>query len=206
MSLDTYANFQTAVLDRLNRSNDATLKIADAISIAEKRILRRLQYVPALETSATDTTVAGTAVYALPDDFGHLRMIYLDGNSANPLDFMTPHSAQLKYGNQGNSRPVAYSIEGSNYRLSYTPDSAYTVNILYYKKPTELSDANTSNEILANWPDALMYGTIVELAKQMRDPALREENEQYFQATIKEALDEEQAKGYSGSGRRVRVV
>lgn len=206
MSLDTYANFQTAVKDRLNRPNDTTLKIVDAISIAEKRVLRRLKGTPTLEGTATDAAIAGASTYALPSDFGALRMIYLDGNSGNPLDFMTPHSAQMKYGNQGNSRPVAFSIEGSNYKLHCTPDSNYTVNILYYKKPAELSDSNTTNEILANWPDALMYGTIVELAKQMRDPALRQENNEFFNEAIADIEDDEKSKGWGGSGRRVRVI
>jgi hypothetical protein len=42
------------------------------------------------------------------------------------------------------------------------PDTTYTVYMLYYASPAFLSDSNTSNVFMANCPDLLLYGALVE--------------------------------------------
>ena len=42
------------------------------------------------------------------------------------------------------------------------PDAAYVLDMLYYYKPTVLSDANSSNVFLANYPDAVLYGALAQ--------------------------------------------
>jgi hypothetical protein len=48
------------------------------------------------------------------------------------------------------------------FELAPTPDSNYTLELLYFAAPTYLSDSNTSNVFMANAPDALLYAALLE--------------------------------------------
>jgi hypothetical protein len=48
------------------------------------------------------------------------------------------------------------------FELAPTPDSNYTLELLYFAAPTYLSDSNTSNVFMANAPDALLYASLLE--------------------------------------------
>jgi hypothetical protein len=53
-------------------------------------------------------------------------------------------------------------LRAAEIELAPIPDTAYSLVMLYYAKPTPLSDSNTSNVFLANAPDALLYGALLE--------------------------------------------
>lgn len=58
--------------------------------------------------------------------------------------------------------PKFYTTTGTQFIFSPIPDSAYSVQLLYYADPPVLSDVNTSNVWLANCPDALLYAALGE--------------------------------------------
>ena len=58
--------------------------------------------------------------------------------------------------------PLYFAITGQNIELIPTPDSAYTLEIIYYTKITALSSSNTSNWLLEDHNDAYLFGTLVQ--------------------------------------------
>jgi len=66
------------------------------------------------------------------------------------------------YAGSNKGKPKAYSIIGNDIQLRPTPDSAYEIEMLYYKYFTPLSDSAPTNEMLTNHPDAYLYGALVE--------------------------------------------
>ena len=64
-----------------------------------------------------------------------------------------------------------FTILASEFVLAPEPDTNYTLEILYYAKPTVLSDANASNVFLANYPDALLYATLAEAEPYLMNDA-----------------------------------
>ena len=44
------------------------------------------------------------------------------------------------------------------------PNSATTLQVNYYKKLDTLSDSNTTNTILTNYPELYLYGALAESA------------------------------------------
>jgi len=66
------------------------------------------------------------------------------------------------YAGSNKGKPKAYSIIGNNIQLRPLPDSAYEIEMLYYKYFTPLSDSNTTNDMLTNHPDVYLYGSLVE--------------------------------------------
>ena len=157
MALDTYANLQTAIANFLAR-DDLTTEIVDFIKLTEADFNRRLR-VRAMETVNTSFSI-DAETEALPTGFLQTRSFILATNPKTALQFMTPfHQAETQGGSES-GRPRAYSIEGTNFRFSPSPDSTYTATIVFYKAFDTLSSSTTTNHILTNHPDVYLYGSL----------------------------------------------
>lgn len=160
MSLSSYSALQESLLLWLARPGDTTIPIADCITLFESDASRKLR-VHQQELSDDTVTVAGTASYALPDDFLEARKVsYI---AANPLvlDYMTPAVLDDTWGIvQG--VPQNYTIENENFRLGPVPADVYTIRIEYFSTIPALSDSNTSNWLLSTAPDAYLFGSLAE--------------------------------------------
>ena len=160
MALANYSDLKTTVANYLGRS-DLTSQIPDFISLAEIRLNRNLRIRQMLQ-SATAQTTGGDATVGLPSDFLELRDIYIAGNPRITLSYLSPSAFSRDARADQSGRPVFYTMSGSEFILAPLPDTAYTLTMLYYAKPTALSDANTSNVFMANAADCLLYGALLE--------------------------------------------
>jgi hypothetical protein len=58
--------------------------------------------------------------------------------------------------------PKQYTTLDTEFKFAPIPDSNYSAPLLYYGAPPYLSDSNTSNVFLVNYPDALIYASLGE--------------------------------------------
>jgi hypothetical protein len=160
MALDTYAALQAAVADYLARS-DLTSQIPDFITLNESRMNKvlRTRYQ---ETVSTITIDAATE--ALPTDFLEARTFVLSSSPNVVLEFMSPTDLETTYASGAAGRPLNFAIIGSNFKFGPTPDATYSGSLTYYAKIPALSDSNTTNWLLTNYPDLYLYGTLMEAA------------------------------------------
>ena len=160
MAFSTYAQLQSTIADYLARS-DLTEQIKDFITLAETRLSRDLR-IRQMLTYTTLTTTASTATLNLPADFLQLKDIHLVTNPVYTLKYMSPSNFFRNTDTVVTALPKFYTTTGTQFIFSPIPDSAYTVQLLYYADPAALSDTNTSNVWLANCPDALLYAALGE--------------------------------------------
>jgi hypothetical protein len=160
MSLTNYSDLKTSVANYLGRS-DLTAQIPDFISLAEIRLNRSLRIRQMLKT-VTSSTAGGDSTVGLPSDFLELRDIYIAGNPRITLSYLSPSAFSRDARADQSGRPVFYTMSGAEFVLAPLPDTTYTLTMLYYAKPTALSDANTSNVFMANAADCLLYGALLE--------------------------------------------
>ena len=116
-----------------------------------------------MAVNSTDTTVSGTKYISLPTGF--LEFIAIQNTSASPqteLQYMAPNELNRVYVDAGKSLPVYYTIIGDKVYFGPTPDNTYTINMYYYKRITGLSDSNTTNDILTNYQELYLYGSLLE--------------------------------------------
>ena len=160
MSLSTYSDLKTSVANYLGRS-DLTSQIPDFITLAELRLSRDIRTRRMLKTATATMTIADATV-GLPSDFLAIRDVFIQGSPRTTVSYLSPSafSANSRADEQG--LPVFYTMRSNEFEFAPKPDSAYVVQMLYYFTPTVLSDNNTSNEFLANYPDALLYGSLLE--------------------------------------------
>lgn len=153
MSIATYAELKASAANWLHRS-DLTPVIPDFITLFEafaNRILR----IRAMEKTATITMVNG--VGDLPADF--LEAIAF-GNDERNLNYLTPLQST-------GADPGAYSFDGLTIRTT-TGTAGATVLRYYAKFALGPGDAST-NWLLANAPDAYLFGTLTEAAPYIAD-------------------------------------
>lgn len=155
MALDSYSGLVTALESWMNRS-DLTAQIPDFITLFEARMNRRLR-VPQMESTVTAS--ADSETVALPDDYLQLREVRVEDDAINA---MAPQALHERYQDSSSTTPSAYSILGESLVLGPAPDTANPVDveITYYQKIPALTSANTSNWLLADYPDSYLYGVL----------------------------------------------
>jgi hypothetical protein len=160
MAITNYTGLKASVASYLGRS-DLTAQIPDFITLAEYRLQRNLRVRQMLKTATANTT-AGDSTVGLPSDFLELRDIYIDARPRFTLSYLSPSAFSRDARAADSGRPNFYTLRAAEIELAPIPDTAYSLVMLYYAKPTPLSDSNTSNVFLANAPDALLYGALLE--------------------------------------------
>ena len=179
MAIDTYAKLQSEILDTLNRTDLAAPvteftpgpiegAVMRAISKAERRIVRRLR-TREFETSTTIATAAGTETVALPTDFLMMRTLILAQNPVVVLAQMDFSALYREVPGAAPGCPRAYAAFGTALYLRPIPDSVRSLKMFYYTAPAPLSAENTSNTLLAKYPDLLLYGALIEITAHVED-------------------------------------
>jgi len=156
MALNNYSNLQTSIANFLAR-DDLTTEIVDFIALTEADFNRRLR-IRAMENSSSFTIDSETET--LPTGFLQVRSFVIPTNPKTALQFMTPFHQAETQGSSETGKPRAYSIEGTNFRFSPTPDATYTATLVFYKAFDALSVSVATNHILTNHPDVYLYGAL----------------------------------------------
>jgi len=160
MAISTYAELQTTIASYLARS-DLTAMIPDFIRLAETRLRRELRIRQMLKVSTT-TTTAGDATIELPSDFLQMRDLHLQTNPVTSLEYQSPSALFRNARTTDSGLPHQYTVLAEEFQLAPIPDSAYTLNLLYYSAPPFLSNTNTTNAFINTCPDLLLYGALGE--------------------------------------------
>ena len=198
MALSNYTELKSSVANYLNR-NDLTSSIPDFITLTEGKLNRDLR-IRASVVRAETTTTANTAFYNLPSDIIELKNITRDtSNASYALSYMSLESASSEYGGFSSGTPRAYSSVGDTIKLLPTPDSTYTIGINYYKKLTALSDSNTTNTILENYPDLYLFGSCFEGALFLNDTEQSQRFGAIYAKVLQDVMLLEDRAEYSGT-------
>jgi hypothetical protein len=169
MSFTSYSDLQTTIAGYLARS-DLTTQIPDFIRLAETRLRRDLRIRQMLK-SVTTSTVAADSTVELPSDFLEVRDLIISGNPPQPLNYASPSAFSRNTRTWESGKPLDYTVLANDFQLAPIPDAVYTVKMLYFAAPTFLSDSNTSNVFLANTPDVLLYGSLLEAEPYLMNDA-----------------------------------
>lgn len=204
MSLATYSDLTTSIASWLNRT-DLTSVIPDFVTLAEARISRDLR-LRSQVTSATLTTTAGTQTVALPTGWLEFENLTVTGSPDSVLNYVNIQHLDTKYpANDYTGKPVVYSIEGSNVLLGPTPDAAYSIAVLYYKRFDPLSTTPT-NWLLTNHPGIYLWGALCESAPFLKDDQRALVWETKYRNEL-DALNKSDTEAqFSGSLLKVRIV
>jgi hypothetical protein len=182
MALDTYDGLKSTVADFLMRG-DLTAAIPGFVTLAEAQMVRRFvtrirqnMPVPRRLMQRTDASItAGTEFFAVPTGFLGPRVLTLklaDG-CTKELDYLPLEAFQREKarGWAAQCRPIYYTVVGEEFQILPVADADYSVELFCLARPLALSASNASNWILADHPDAYLYGALAQSAPYLREDA-----------------------------------
>ena len=165
MSISTYAELQTAIADFLNRS-DLTSIIPTFIDLAESKIAQDLRH---RNQEKRATAPLNERFEILPPDFLEMRRLTLsDGTQIRPMSGDWIAEQRERY-NDTAGKPKYYYMTANEIEFYPTPDDTYTMTMLYYARIPALSESETSNWVLINFPDVYLYGALYHSAGYLKD-------------------------------------
>jgi hypothetical protein len=148
--------------------------------------------------SATTSMTAGDATVALPTDFLEIRNLFTQGNPRMPVTYLSPSAFTRDARADESGLPFFYTVLASDFQFAPIPDTTYVLEILYYAKPTVLSSTTASNVFLANYPDALLYASLLEAEPYLINDARSQTWATLYDRAIKNISDADQGGEYSG--------
>lgn len=183
MALGTYAQLKDSLLTWSKRK-DAGPVLDDFILIAEEEMYGNPTSplrLNSMDTRATASASTSERFLALPDGFMAMRRLKLNLSQGDcDVRFMSPEQLDL----QGVSGIPRFFSVTSQVEFDRTPDSAYTVEMQYWARPTALSDSNTTNTVLTNFPTIYLYGCLWALWQYFSE----EEKSEFYYAKFMTAV------------------
>ena len=171
----TYGQLKTAVQDYLQVSESTfTTQLPRFIQESEDRIFSLVQ-LPDQRKNVQGNLTSGNRFLATPTDFyAPMSLAIISSSTYDYLDFK--HASFIKEYSPGTTQgtPKYYSLfDETSFEISPIPDSNYTIELHYLNKPGSLtsgSDSGTTT-LSSDYPDALLYGALVEGAIFLKEPA-----------------------------------
>lgn len=204
MALGTYTDLVNSVASWMNRTDLASV-IPDFVTIAESRIARELRLRTQL-TTTTLTTSTTTRAVTLPSDWLEFENVSIAGTPETPCQYVNIEHMDVKYPENGyGGRPFVFTIEGPNMLFGPMPDSAYTVNVMYYARFPALA-TNSTNWLLTNHPNVYLYACMREGAFFTKDQAGAMQWDGLFKQEVKTLQDADDDATHSGTALRVKAV
>jgi hypothetical protein len=160
VSITTSSELQTAIAAWDHRTGDTsyTGSVPDFIALCEADMQVRCKLME-FETPSTVTITSGTGT--LPTGYVGIRSAYWVGSPNYPLVYITPEKYDDLRGNDSGDADY-YTISGSS--IFTTPMGSGSLVITGPLKFTALSNSNTTNSLLSNFPDAYLYGSLFQAA------------------------------------------
>lgn len=205
MAITTYSELKSSLSSWLNREGDAALDavIPDFISLTEADLDRKVRHWRMEQRSTASLNARYTQ---LPQGFMEAVRFHLDVDE-RPIELLTPLSLQQRRNQNADTsgKPSFYSIIAGQIEVWPTPDAAYTGELYYYAKTTQLDDSNPSNWILQYFPDVYLYGALVHSAPFLADDARTNVWAALYQSAIDGINRNNEKAKFGGSGLRMQV-
>ena len=160
MIISTYDDLIKMVESFIHR-DDLTNLIPLFIETAETEIYNNeVQPLMIRDMEQVVTVVTSSSRYVdLPDNYESSRSVKLLIDGYDELRYMTPESIRKR---DGTGRPLFFTISGNKVELDVTPDDSYSINILCYVRPDDLSEDNQTNSVLEKYPSIYLFGAVSE--------------------------------------------
>jgi hypothetical protein len=168
--LDTYDKLVETVADWLGR-NDLAQRIPDFIRLSESDLSRSLN-LREQEAVKEGVFVADQDWMELPDDLQVPRHLRVDTDPVRTIGIVSMDKfSQIRQslGDVGITRPSAGTVVGNRLYITPAPavDDPYT--LFYLARLVPLGPKNSTNRVLKDAPDALLYGALMHSAPYIGD-------------------------------------
>tara|TARA_R100001126_G_C4819348_1_gene145920 strand:- start:180 stop:824 length:645 start_codon:yes stop_codon:yes gene_type:complete len=171
----TFTTLKTAIQDYTqNTESTFVSQLSRFIINAEERILKECQ-LDVFRKNSQGSTTSGNQYLSKPTDFLSQNSLSVINSSSKEFLLYKQVTALQDYTpNPTTTGTPKYYADWDNdtFLLAPTPDSAYTVELHYFYRPTSITDSSDGTSWLGtNAELALLYGSLVEAYTFMKGEA-----------------------------------
>jgi len=206
MPLDNFSNLKASIKRRSKRNDISEDDLADYINQCESEFYNNPSAplrVRAMEARATASASTSSRFLELPDLFLQMRRLKLNdpygGGGDTDISYYSPEQMPLS----GLVTIPRFFTVTTQLEFDSVPDQAYTVEMQYVNKLAGLSDSNTTNTILSDYPNIYLFGSLWALFQDFMEQDVAEYYYSKFIQAIQGANATDQAGRY-GPAPRIR--
>ena len=204
MAISTYSELVTAIENWSDRT-DLASRIPEFIALAEAKFNRKLRLYR-MEAIDTGTLSAATDTISFPADMAALSKVQINSSATYILEQMSKELLIRKYPSSGTGIPSAFTINGNQIEVKPIADGDYTYELTYFQKIPALSASNTTNWLLSLYPDAYLYGALLELSPYLKDSEETQVWATLYRFVVEEITASDNRDRYSGGSLRARAL
>lgn len=158
MSLASYDDLVSSIIKWSHRKDILDL-IPDFIALAEYEMFNNAQtQLMIRETEFISIAAADARYLALPPNFEKARSVQLEtSNGYCDVKFKAPEQLNRKI---TTGQPRFFTVVGTELEFDRVPDSSYTIQIQYYKKPDPITEDNQTNSVITGYSNIYLYGVL----------------------------------------------
>lgn len=169
----TYDNLTSTIYQYLERNDTAVVnQVPVAISLCEYEIAQQIKTLGQLNV-AESTLTAGNPVVAKPARWRKtVSMKYTDASGNKQPIYLRKYEYLTAYwpNNTNTAPPIYYAdYDYDHWYLSPTPDQSYDFEVLFYERILPLSSTNQTNWLTQNAPNALLFGTLLQMTPFLKN-------------------------------------
>lgn len=196
MAIANFNDLKASIEDWLDR-DDLSAVVEDFIKMGEARFNREVRTRDMIVRSQV-TTGTSSRYCALPNDFLEMKRLSLNTSPVVTLEQVSPHLLCERFVTGTSGKPKFYAVH-EEIEFDRTPDSAYTLEMVYYARVSALTSSNTSNTILDRHPDLYLYASLASAeAYVANDP--RVEVWERLYAKVRDDVNKNHRLGQATSG------
>jgi hypothetical protein len=203
MPITTYTELKSAVADWLLR-DDLTAVLPSFISLAEAGLNRQARH---WRMEKRSTATLDSQYSALPADF--LQPIRLSLTSGTTFELELASQADIvdmrSLAANNTGRPRYYALTAGEIEVFPTPGDNYTLELAYVARVPALSDSNADNWLLTYYPDAYLYGTLLQAAPYLKDDERVGLWKSLYDGAVAGIIADGERAKFGGSGLRVKI-
>lgn len=158
MALSSFNDLVDSVIKWSHRKDILDL-IPDFITLAEYEMFNNAETQLRIRETETISTASADARYlALPPNFEKARSVLLEtSNGFCNIKFQAPEQLVRQV---STGQPRFFTVVGTELEFDRAPDSAYTIQIQYYKKPDAITELNQTNIIITDYPNIYLFAVL----------------------------------------------
>ena len=203
MTITNYTELKAAIADWLLR-DDLTAVIPSFIALAETQMQREIRHHKMMQRSEAEID---TRYFVLPNDWIETVRFHVSDDRPTRLELTSMDDMlQLRELNANTSgRPTHYAHIGDQLEVFPTPSGVFDVELLYYQKIPTLSDSVATNWLLTDYPDAYLYGALMQAAPYLDNDQKMQVWAGLYGSAVNSINAESKKARYSGAGMRIRI-
>ena len=199
----TYQELKDQIINFVNKP-DIDQTVDTFIDLTEAEMSRRLRH---WRMERRSTAILNSQYVPLPSDF--IEPVRLSITSGDTYVLEAESQAQLidRRAEAANTTglPRYYAIIDGTIEVFPTPDSDYTLEMVYVSKVQALTSSNTTNWVLDYFPDAYLYGSLMHTAPFLEEDQRLTVWSSLFEKAV-ESINQENANAkFGGAGLRVKI-